>query len=352
MTLRGLVKGLEDLYRNRQMQLVLIMQGEAAVEPLIEFLLGPPSLHAEPRCLAAEALGIIGGDRAVEGLIQALTIHDVSNADPIIQLAEETVRNWIVGQLDQLGDRRAIPALLDALRRYHLANAATALAKFGVAEAIPEIVSLLEDDFIRDRLAEALQIFGRTAVPQLVETISVRRYFDLEEHPASIRRRACAARLLGGFRDPGVNTQLSNLLTDDADPARFEAALALLTQQEIEWSEQAPILIPVLLGALDTENLDATLRCRDALCTAGPVVQPYLREALATGWVEQPNGMKATLSGEARLLLIDYLVTPGDLQAAAILTTLLKDPDLQIRWRAGWALKRLKKETSNADAKC
>jgi len=58
MTLRGLVKGLDDLYRNRHVQLLLITQGEAAVEPVIEFLLGPPSLHAEPRCLAAEALGI------------------------------------------------------------------------------------------------------------------------------------------------------------------------------------------------------------------------------------------------------------------------------------------------------
>jgi HEAT repeat protein len=315
MNLRGLVKGLDDLYRNRQVQLLLITQGEAAVDPVIEFLLGPPSLHAEPRCLAAEALGIIGGDQAIEGLIQALTVNDVSSAGPAIQLAEETVRNWVAVQLDSLGDRRAIPALLNALRRFHLTNAATALARFGVVEAIAEIIKLLEDDFIRGRLVEALRIFGRAAIPYLVETIWIKRYFDGEEHPASVRRRACVARLLGGFGDAGVSTQLSKLLTDGAGPVRFEAALALLAQGEAERPEQAAESISVLLGALEAGDFDATLRCRDALCAAGPGVLTFLREALATGRVQQPNGVDATLSDEARLVLIDCLASLGDSRA-------------------------------------
>jgi hypothetical protein len=331
MNLRGLVKGLDDLYRNRQVQLLLIMQGEVAVEPLIEFLLGPPSLHAEPRCLAAEALGIIGGDRAIEGLIQALTVNDVSSAGPVIQLAEETVRNWVAGQLDSLGDRRAIPALLNALRRFHLTNAATALARFGLAEAIPEIVSRLEDDFIRDRLAVALRIFGRAAIPYLTDTLFVRRYVDLGEHPASIRRRACAARLLGEFYDSDARAGLSGLLTDDAAPVRFEAALALLVQGEPEKPEQAAELISVLLGALDAGDFDATLRCRDALCTSGPGILTFLREALATGRVGQPSGVEAKLSNEARLILIDCLASLGDSRAAEATGPLPEEPDPRIR---------------------
>jgi len=331
MNLRGLVKGLDDLYRHRHVQLLLITQGEAAVEPVIEFLLGPPSLHAEPRCLAAEALGIIGGDRAIEGLIQALTVNDVSSAGPAIQLAEETVRNWVAGQLDNLGDRQAIPTLLNALRRFHLTNAATALARFGVAEAIPEIVSLLEDDFIRDRLAVALRLFGRAAIPYLMDTLFVRRYVDLEEHPASIRRRACAARLLGEFHDSAASAGLPGLLTDDAEPVRFEAALALLAQGEPEKPEQAAELISVLLGALDAGDFDATLRCRDALCAAGPGVLTFLREALATGRVQQPNGVDATLSDEARLVLIDCLASLGDSRAVEGIGPLLQEPDPRIR---------------------
>jgi HEAT repeat protein len=342
MNLRGLVKGLDDLYRNRQVQLLLILQGEAAVEPLIEFLLGPPSLHAEPRCLAAEALGVIGGDRAVEGLIQALTVNDVSTSDPAIQLAEETVRNWVAGQLDSLGDRRAIPALLNALRRFHLTNAATALARFSVVEAIAEIIKMLEDDFIRGRLVEALQIYGRAAIPYLVETIWIKRYFDGEEHPASVRRRACVARLLGGFGDAGVNTQLSKLLTDDAGPVRFEAALALLAQGEPDNPEQAAEVISVLLGALDAGDFDATVRCRDALCASGPAILPHLREVLAAGSVHECNVLKTQLSEEIRLLLIDCFVTLGDLQAAEIITPLCRDPDSEVRSRVEWARKRLK----------
>jgi HEAT repeat protein len=350
MNLRGLVKGLDDLYRNRQVQLLLILQGEAAVESLIEFLLGPPSLHAEPRCLAAEALGIIGGDRAVEGLMQALTVNDVSSTGPAIQLAEETVRNWVAGQLDNLGDRRAIPALLNALRRFHLTNAATALARFGVVEAIPEIVSGLEDDFIRDRLIVALRMFGRAAVPCLMETLFAKRHFDLDEHPTSIRRRACAARLLGEFHDSAANAALSVLLTDNAGPVRFEAALALLAQGEAGKPEQADELISLLLGGLDTEDFDATLRCRDALCAAGSVALPHLREILAAGRVQQPGGVQITLPDEARLLLIDCLVTLGDLRAAKMMSVLLEDPNAQVRLTAGWALNRLEKETPDGDA--
>lgn len=349
MNLRGLVKGLDDLNRNRQAQLALIMQGEAAVEPLIQFLLGPPSLHPEPRCLAAEALRIIGGDRAIEGLIQGLTVNDVSGADPVIQLAEEAVRNWIAEQLGYLGDRRAVPVLLDALSRYHLASAATALARFGVAEAIPEIASLLEDDFLRERLAEALQIFGRIALPYLEETLFIRRCVDLEEHPASVRRRACAARLLGAYHDPRANTALSKLLTDDAEEVRIEAALALLTQGEIERSEQAARLISILLVALDKGDFDVILRSQDALCAAGPVVRPHLREALATGRMEQPNSVRTTLSDEARLVLMDCFVKLRDAQAVEIMTALLREPNPRIRARAGWALERLKEKTSDVD---
>jgi len=189
----------------------------------------------------------------------------------------------------------------------------------------------LEDDFIRDRLAVALRLFGRAAIPYLMDTLFVRRYVDLEEHPASIRRRACAARLLGEFHDSAANAALSALLTDDAEPARFEAALALLAQGEPEKPEQAAELISVLLGALDAADFDATLRCRDALCAAGPGVLTFLREALATGRVQQPNGVDATLSDEARLVLIDCLASLGDSRAVEGIGPLLQEPDPRIR---------------------
>lgn len=104
MNLRELVAGLDDPQRSWQVQMALIQWGEEAVEPLVEFLLPPPTLDPHPRCLAAEALGAIGGEKALEGLIKALTINDVAGRGPQIQLAEEAVRNCVA---EQLG--RAVP---------------------------------------------------------------------------------------------------------------------------------------------------------------------------------------------------------------------------------------------------
>jgi HEAT repeat protein len=68
MNARETVKKLDDLRQNLDAQLQLIMMGEEAVDPLIEFLSSAPTLHPQPRCLAAEALGAIGGARAIEVL--------------------------------------------------------------------------------------------------------------------------------------------------------------------------------------------------------------------------------------------------------------------------------------------
>lgn len=49
MTPEEVVRGLDDLQRGPEIQGLLIAMGPAAVEALTRFLLGPPSLHAQPR---------------------------------------------------------------------------------------------------------------------------------------------------------------------------------------------------------------------------------------------------------------------------------------------------------------
>jgi HEAT repeat protein len=97
MGIEDLAAGLDDLSRNREALVLLILQGERAVPVLAEVLMGPPSSIPGARCLAAEGLGAIGGEAAISALIRALTLHDMRRLDPVLRLAEEAVRNRAAG---------------------------------------------------------------------------------------------------------------------------------------------------------------------------------------------------------------------------------------------------------------
>ncbi|HEX3033624.1 MAG TPA: hypothetical protein VHT73_00620 [Thermodesulfobacteriota bacterium] len=166
--IQKLVDGLSNLKSNMISLLEVIKCGELAVKPLISLLLSPPSIFLEPRCLAAEALGIIGGEEAVQGLIQMLDLCDLDLLDPEVRLAEEAVRNQAVRQLGILGDERAIEPLLNCLKESHLRGAAEALASFREKRAIPYIIEMLENGYARDTAREALLKFGKDVVVPLI----------------------------------------------------------------------------------------------------------------------------------------------------------------------------------------
>lgn len=71
MGIEDLAAGLDDLSRNREALSLLILQGQRAVPALAEALLRSPSPIPEPRCLAAEGLGAIQGERVVSPPIQS-----------------------------------------------------------------------------------------------------------------------------------------------------------------------------------------------------------------------------------------------------------------------------------------
>lgn len=81
-----LVTGLEDLARGPEAQLLLIACGPAAIPPLARYLAGPPALHPQPRLLAAQALGAIGGPAAVRALGAALVADSFERASPVVRL--------------------------------------------------------------------------------------------------------------------------------------------------------------------------------------------------------------------------------------------------------------------------
>jgi HEAT repeat protein len=259
---RNIVHGLSHPVLSHKIQLELISLGDAAVKPIISFLLSGPTNEHEPRCLAAEALGLIGGEEALNGLINAL-LTPLDIPDPVNALAEEAVKNCICHALQRLGYKRAIEPLLIALARYHLVGAAEALAEFREQRAIPILAGLLGDSFKRTRICEALLKFGKDAVEELVKTTELKGLREDAELLPSIERRAEAARLLGLIRDKNVIPWLLRLLDDVQELVRFEASLSLLTLIGKDVPDKA---IEIIKTSIAQMNLGKRLRVKDALC--------------------------------------------------------------------------------------
>lgn len=336
--MQALVNRLNALHEGWKVQCELIVHGQEAVAPLVDFLLSPPSMFPQPRCLAAEALGIIGGEQALEGLCRLLSLHDVTEADPVIRLAEETVRNCAAEQLERMGDRRAIPPLLRALRRHPLPGAARALASFDVDAAIPLIVDYLEDDFVRDRMAAALLAFGPQAIEPLIKTLQRRTCLGDEETPASIGRRAAAARVLGELGEARAVEALRPLLREPALEVRVEAAVALTHLAEGEVFAEAA---STLIAALDAEPARLSWRAEEGLSVAGAAAVDLIARALEAALVEGDSAMgplsQATLVRMIRLL--GRCPSPG---VVSVLRSVAIDSDLTLRAEAIRALGRLR----------
>lgn len=328
MNATELVKALDDLQQNLDAQLQLIMMGEAAVEPLMEFLLSAPALHPEPRRLAAEALGAIGGERAIDGLIRTLTVNDVRDRDPAIRLAEEVVRNCAAEQLGRLGDRRAVGPLLDALDRFHLVGAAEALARLKEKRAIPLVIDRLEDPFIRERVSKALLTFGQEVQGPLIETLSVKRLVHGEESRGSQERRAEAVRLLGQMKSEKAVEPFVELLRDEAREVRLQAALALCDLVDDDAIEKA---LPILVNDAEGSDLTTQDRAFETLVRMASKALHHLLEIL-----EDPD-----LSDDAKLRVIEVLAHVHDPLVPGALLAILSSPKRTLHWKARWALERL-----------
>lgn len=276
MKVERLAAGLDDLTRNREALALLILKGPEAVPVLAQLLLGPPSPIPEPRCLAAEGLGAIGGEAAVTALIRVLGLHELRSLDSVLRLAEEAVRNRAAEQLGKLGDRRAVEPLLHVLARERNREAMRALAILKEERAIPLIVKRLEDPCDRGAAAESVLLFGETAIPALVATLTERWPAFDDEAPISIERRAEAARLLGILGSRQVADALGACLKDAMPRVRVEASLSLALLLRGETPERALVLAA---QGLTLAFSDVTARCADALVAVGDRSIPHVLAA-------------------------------------------------------------------------
>jgi HEAT repeat protein len=261
-----IVYGLSNPIMCYKVQLELISLGKAAVKPIISFLLSGPTNEHEPRCLAAETLGLIGGEDVLNGLVIAL-LMPLDVPDPIKSLAEEAVRNCICHALERLGDKKAIEPLLIALEAYHLIGAAEALAEFREQRAISILVGMLDDSFKRRRVSDAILNFGIDAIEDLVKTTDLKGLREDVEILPSIERRAEAAKLLGLIRDKSVIPWLLCMIDDEKELVRFEASLSLISLMERDAPNRA---LQIVISSLHKMNFERRFRAEEALCLMNP----------------------------------------------------------------------------------
>jgi HEAT repeat protein len=360
----ALVQGLEDLQRGVEFQLRLICLGQAAVEPLGKFLLGPPALHPQPRMLAAEALGAIGGAAATRALITALVAGDLAALPLVYRLSEEAVRNRVARELARIGDGSAVEPLLEALARFHLVEAGAALRAFDEARAVPLLVDCLGDDFLRERAAGILFEFGEAAVDGLIAGLE--RDADVEP-PWRVAGRATCARLLGEIGDPGAAAPLRARLADRRRPVRLAAAVALA---HLLGQHAGDDVVARLIEGLEADDARAADDCSDALLLVGAATAPALVVAFThAAELEEQRGERTpgpavralarTLGRmdeggpEALAALVDHprcfvralaianIGRSDPERARAIISRALRDPDPRVRRTAAGRLRQL-----------
>jgi HEAT repeat protein len=159
---------------------------------------------------AAEALGDIGDERAVEPLLAALKNDETGG-----------VRWKAAEALSKLGTP-SVDGLIGALQHNDddvRWKTAIALGEIGDPKAIPPLINLLcdEDRFVRSRAAYALSMIGEPAVDPLINA--------LREGDGNLRWGAAIA--LGKIQNPRAIDPLIRALADKYENVRAESAAAL-----------------------------------------------------------------------------------------------------------------------------
>lgn len=98
---------LRDPLERERAVVELSLLGVDAIGPLVSFILAGPGNEHEPGCLATEALELIGGEEALDGLFTSL-LEPIALRDLVEELQHEAVRDCICHALQRLGDRRAV----------------------------------------------------------------------------------------------------------------------------------------------------------------------------------------------------------------------------------------------------
>lgn len=253
LVINSLIRQLRDrrfYVRARAAEFLGMSRNSRALEPLVQLL-----KDEEPivRGAAASALGKLGDRRAIPPLIEALR-----------EGAGEPYMRHVIEALRDLDGPMVLDALIEALGYEQptvRSGAAEALARLGDRRAIPPLVEMLRGQGPRDSAARALAAFGRAAVEPLI---------GLLDHPNK-DVRFFAAKSLGEIGDPSAAGPLTKLLGDEYIIVRKKAAQAL--------AEIGRASVPHLLEVLERGGREALVSACEALGELGDVraVEPLKR---------------------------------------------------------------------------
>jgi HEAT repeat protein len=330
---QALVARLNNLHEIFRVQGEILAYGEETVEPLAELLLSPPSTFSEPRVAAAECLGAIGGDKAVDALIRVLDYRDVETLGPVQRFAEDAVRNVAARRLAQFGSPKVSDSLLLALQNSHLIGAGQALVYLGDTRAIPHLIECLEDDVKKEKAMTALRQFGQAAVPYLCKAVENPRWVEGVEPPLSQERRCRAAELLGNLKTREALPALEAGLSDESEAVRIACSVALAGLGIV--TEEG--LFQLITG-LEDPDLVVRKNCEEALQRVGSEAVPFLTEVARGKAIHTAPQMELRLSLNGRLVVIKLLGLIQETAAVHCLIELLKDPEEIVRYRSVAAL--------------
>ena len=288
---------------------------------------------------AVEALGKLGSEKAIPGLLLALQ--------------DKNVQKTAAKALGNLGSEQAIPELLQALQDENAGFCwivVDSLGQIGSKQAIPGLIQALQHKvpIVRWSILNALeQIGSEKVIPVLLQA--------LKDESSSISRKA--AELLGQIGNEKCIPGLIQALIDKNGNLVFSPADALVQLG----SEQA---IPGLLHALQHEDAYVSMLAKYALIKIGSkqaiagLLQILKQEGLSARWIAEevlrelgsqqaiPILLKALEheDSDARWRAAEALGKIGNKQGIPGLLQSLQDEDPGVRWRAAEALGKIRSE--------
>ncbi|MBW4473078.1 MAG: HEAT repeat domain-containing protein [Stenomitos rutilans HA7619-LM2] len=293
---------------------------------------------------AAEALGKVGNEIAVEELVVALREHSwqaaialkeigSTKATPLLITALQNpcaaeLAAWTLGEL---GDSMAVPSLINVLDHWHsqlVENAVEALGQLGDEAAIPALSELLQTNPANSVRLNALIALGKLGekqvLPELINLLKQQalgrasRRSDWWEIFAALEKisgqlvvsaliqvlkspmpnfRWKSAEALGNLADPSVIDSLLDALTDEHSTVRMMVAQAL-------GKFDCQSILPKLISFLEPDNPN----------------------------IQDPNVREAAIRAFGDL---------ADKKSVEVLIQTLTDPELVVRYSAAEALAKL-----------
>lgn len=267
-----LVERLRDLHDGPQHLAAVVSASDEAVPWLERLLRGPSESVEQPRCLAADALGLIGTRRAVDALLRALSDSTERRLEPVLQNAEYVVINCIAENLGGCRDPRVAHALIRALSLRAYPEAVRALARLGNPDAVPVLIERLHADVTREVALDALHGFSPELVrPHLVAAVTSRPAQGETERSDRAWGRAAACALLAEVG--GGEVALRRALSDRSVNVQEAAALALRATGECDDE-----VLRILVSALQTADWRHADDVQAALAGAAPRALELLEE--------------------------------------------------------------------------